>query len=153
MCQKSANTVGNMNKRQQDIAFELAQEIHKNETRRDKITPYFNHVQDVARVAGDRFGFDDELIATALLHDAVESGASIVDLELAGINGRVVGAVLLLTLDKSISYEENIRAIKKSGNRLAICTKIADNLSNLADDPTDKQILKYAKSLQILMQD
>lgn len=140
-----------MNKRQQDIAYELAQKAHEGQTRRDGVTPYFNHVRDVARVAGDRFGFDDELIATALLHDTVESGASIVDLELAGINGRVVSAVLLLSLNKSISYEENIRAIKNSNNQLAIKVKIADNLSNLSDDPTDKQILKYAKSLQILM--
>lgn len=141
-----------MNKRQQDIAYELAKKIHKNETRRDGITAYFNHVQDVARVVCERFGCDDELVATALLHDVIESGASIVDLELAGINGRVVSAVLLLTLNKSISYEENIRAIKNSNNQLAIKVKIADNLSNLGDDPTDKQILKYAKSLQILME-
>lgn len=140
-----------MNSRQQDIAHELAHEIHENEYRRDGNTPYVHHVLDVARVAADRFGFDDELIATAYLHDSVESGASIVSLELAGINGRVISAIQLLTLDKRISYEDNIRVIKNSKNDLAIKVKIADNLANLADFPTDKQILKYAKSLQILL--
>ncbi len=141
-----------MNKRQQDIAYELAQKTHEGQTRRDGITPYFNHVVDVARVAGDRFGFDDELIATAFLHD-IKEDCDIDNecLESYGFSKMVIEAVNLLTLDKRISYEENIRAIKNSNNQLAIKVKIADNLSNLSDDPTDKQILKYAKSLQILM--
>ena len=46
-----------MNKRQQDIAWELAQKAHEGQTRRDGKTAYFIHVVDVARVAGDRFGF------------------------------------------------------------------------------------------------
>lgn len=108
-------------------------------------------ILNVARVAGDRFGFHDELIATALLHDSLESGASWEELLDAGISFNVIKAVQLLTLDKSISYHENIRRIKESGNDLAIKVKIADNLANLADDPTNKQIVKYAKSLLILM--
>jgi len=68
-----------------------------------------------------------------------------------GIYFNVIKAVQLLTLDKSVTYHENIQKIKDSGNLLAIRVKIADNLANLADDPTDKQILKYAKSLQILL--
>lgn len=140
-----------MNKRQQDIAYELAHKIHEWEFRRDNKTPYVNHVIDVARVAGDRFGFDDELIATAYLHDSLESGSSWEFLCDKGIYFNVIKAVQLLTLDKSVTYHENIQKIKDSGNLLAIRVKIADNLANLADDPTDKQILKYAKSLQILL--
>lgn len=140
-------------KRQQDIAYELAENAHQGQTRRDGVTPYFNHVKDVARVAGDRFGFDDELIATALLHDCVESHGEgfYNEMSAAGISTRVMDAVMFLTLDKKKSYDENIRAIKNSKNPLAIKVKIADNLANLADSPTDKQILKYAKSLQILL--
>jgi len=141
-----------MNKRQQDIAFELAVNAHKGQTRRDGITPYFKHVEDVARVAGDRFGFDDELIAAALLHDVCEnSQTSLNDLRKAGISENVVDAVDKLTLKRCWTYLGNIRFIKQSGNQLAIRVKIADNLANLADSPTDKQILKYAESLQILL--
>ncbi len=140
-------------KRQQDIAFELTQAAHEGQTRRDGVTPYFNHVKDVARVAGDRFGFDDELIATALLHDCLEdTSLSEKKMADAGICQNVIEAVQWLTLSKDKSYLGNIRAIKNSNNHLAIKVKIADNLSNLADSPTDKQILKYAKSLQILME-
>lgn len=138
---------------QQEIAYELAKKAHEGEFRRDGITAYFNHVLDVARIAGDRFGFDDELIATALLHDSIESNDERFynEMSAAGISTKVMDAVMFLTLKKNKSYEENIRAIKNSGNELAIKVKIADNLANLADSPTDKQILKYAKSLQILM--
>ncbi|MBV6514212.1 MAG: hypothetical protein FMNOHCHN_03802 [Ignavibacteriaceae bacterium] len=139
-------------KRQQDIAYELAEKAHQGQTRRDGITPYFNHVKDVARVAGDRFGFDDELIATALCHDLLEQcGISEIKMFDAGLSQAVIEAVQWLTLNRERSYEENIRAIKNSKNPLAIKVKIADNLANLADSPTDKQILKYAKSLQILL--
>ena len=138
--------------RQQDIAYELAQKAHAGQFRRDGITPYFHHVFDVARVAGDRFGFDDKLIATAFLHDSLEdTDLTEKEMERAGIFSEVIGAVQWLTLSKERSYEENIRSIKSSNNQLAIRVKIADNLANLADSPTDKQILKYAKSLQILL--
>ncbi len=141
-----------MNKRQQDIAFELAVKAHKGQTRRDGFTPYFKHVEDVARVAGDRFGFDDELIATALLHDTLEdTSLSEKQMQDAGIHHSVIEAVQWLTLTKDRHYLDNISAIKNSNNQLAIRVKIADNLANLADSPTDKQILKYAKSLQILL--
>lgn len=149
-----------MNKRQQDIAWELAQKAHEGQTRRDGKTAYFIHVVDVARVAGDRFGFNDKLIATALLHDCLEdTELSEKKMEEAGICQEVIEAVQWLTFNKENrlpdwmerSYEKKIQTLKESNNQLAIRVKIADNLSNLADDPTDKQILKYAKSLQILM--
>ena len=142
---------------QQEIAYELAKKAHEGEFRRDGITAYFNHVLDVARIAGDRFGFDDELIATALLHDFFEENPSKTtsDLLNAGISAKIVEAVVLLTHIKrgksKESYQDYITFLKNSNNQLAIKVKIADNLANLADSPTDKQILKYAKSLQILM--
>jgi len=136
--------------RQQDIAYGLAETAHRGQFRRDGITPYFYHCMDVAAVAMRRGGRDLE-VATALLHDTIEDHRlSFVEMKNAGICEEVMNAVQLLTLNKEFTYEQNIRIIKDSGNKLAIAVKIADNLANLADDPTDKQILKYAKSLQIL---
>ncbi len=140
-----------MNKRQTDIAFSLAKQFHKNQFRRDGITPYFNHVQDVARVAGDRFGFDDELIAVALAHDLLEdTKLTKFDLLNSGLSETVVDAVIALThLHENESYDTAI--LRARANALARKVKIADNLANLADKPTDKQILKYTKSLQKLL--
>ncbi len=142
-----------MNKRQTDIAFSLAKENHKDQFRRDGITPYFNHVQDVARVTGDRFGFDDELIAVALAHDLLEdTNLTKFDLLNAGLSQAVVDAVIALThLHENESYDTAI--LRARANTLARKVKIADNLANLADAPTDKQILKYTKSLQKLLTD
>jgi (p)ppGpp synthase/HD superfamily hydrolase len=138
-----------MNKRQQDIAYELAQKAHEGQSRRDGVTPYFNHVIDVARIAQMRGG-NDLVIAAALLHDCLEQTNLTANQMLdAGIKNDVIIAVEALTLDKRFSYEANIQYLKE--NKIARQVKIADNLSNLGDDPTDKQILKYAKSLQILM--
>lgn len=142
--------------RQQDIAYELAIKAHAGQFRRDGITPYFNHVQDVARIAQMRGG-DDLVITAALLHDVKENcGIDNECLEDYKFDESVIGAVNLLTLDKRISYEDNIRLIKNESKaniagQIALKVKLADNLSNLSDAPTDKQIIKYAKSLQILM--
>ena len=137
--------------RQQDIAYELAKKAHEGQFRRDGVTPYFNHVVDVARIVQMRGG-DDLAIATALLHDTAEDGVlSFSQMKDAGIEDEIIEAVKLLTLDKEFTYDQNIKFIKLSDNDIAIKVKIADNLSNLSDAPTDRQILKYAKSLQILM--
>lgn len=142
--------------RQQDIAYELAQKAHEGQTRRDGVTPYFNHVLDVARIVQMRGG-DDLVIAAALLHDTKENcGIDDECLEDYKFDENVIGAVNLLTLDKRISYEDNIRLIKNESKtniagQIALKVKLADNLSNLSDDPTDKQIVKYANSLKILM--
>ncbi len=131
-------------------AFEFASKIHANELRRDGITPYMAHVQKVADIVASRWGGED-IIAVAFCHDCLESGATLDEVKSNEFPEELIKAVQLLTLDKRISYEDNIRTIKNSKNQLAIRVKIADNLANLADSPTDKQILKYAKSLQILL--
>ena len=138
-----------MNMRQQDIAFGLAEKAHAGQFRRDGTTPYFDHVRDVARIAQMRGG-DDKVIAAALLHDVMED-CNVTEFELleAGICQEVVDAVKALTLDGDTPYHEKIKAL--SSNPIARVVKIADNLSNLSDEPTDRQILKYAKSLQILL--
>jgi (p)ppGpp synthase/HD superfamily hydrolase len=137
--------------RQQDIAYELAMEGHAGQFRRDGITPYINHVFDVARIAQMRGG-DDNVIATALGHDLLEDTKfSKFDLLNAGLSQAVVDAIIDLThLHEKEPYEQAI--LRAKSNPIARQVKIADNLSNLSDEPTDKQILKYAKSLRVLME-
>lgn len=138
--------------RQQDIAYELAVEGHAGQFRRDGVTPYINHVFDVARIAQMRGG-DDSVIATAFGHDLLDDTKfSKFDLLDAGLSQAVVDAIVDLTyLYKKEPYEQAI--LRAKANPISRRVKIADNLSNLSDAPTDKQILKYAKSLQILMED
>ena len=66
-----------------------------------------------------------------------------------GISPEVVEAVVILTKTKWNDYQGYISLVKQ--NPLATKVKIADMLCNLGDNPTDKQILKYAQGLTFLL--
>ena len=144
-----------MNEYQQyDLAYEIAKKAHEGQTRRDGITPYINHVykvQDNVRARNyHRVIFLDETVAA--LHDTVEdTKLTLRDLRDKGFSDTVVDAVDALTHREGETYEESI--LRAKANPIARKVKIADNLANLSDTPTNKQILKYAKSLQVLLAD
>lgn len=125
----------------------IAINAHKGQYRRDGVTPYINHPFAVAdRV--DHLGH--EYVCVALLHDVLEdTQVSVQDLYDVGVPANIVVAVIVLTKHEGISYDDYLKNIKQ--NELARRVKIADMISNLADNPTDKQIKKYAKGLDFLM--
>lgn len=136
-----------MTLKQLNIATNIAYEAHRNQFRRDGKTPYIEHVKSVV---GRLRGQPNEVIATAWLHDVLEDSDWMPsDLEKAGICREVVHAVVTLTHTKACKYESYLQLI--SEEPIARTVKIADMLSNLADSPTDKQIVKYAKGLLVLM--
>ena len=129
-------------------AFNLAKIAHHGQFRRDGVTPYFNHPKDVARRV-TKYGY--KYIVVAYLHDVLEDTKTTVkNLFDAGFDEDIVTAVMLLTKDNRLSYDEYLRLIK--ANDLARLVKLADMLSNLADDPTDKQITKYVNGISYLIQ-
>lgn len=65
-----------------------------------------------------------------------------------GIPECVVTAVEILTKRKGLPYLEYLYGVR--ANPIARKVKIADMLSNLADNPTPKQIRKYAEGLLFL---
>lgn len=133
----------------------LAKRHHQGIFRRDKITPYIKHVEDVVNRVKARHGPNPVLEAIAWLHDTLEDpnvgGGYIllIDLREYGFPSRVTDAVVLLTHEKSTPYCDNITKLK--GNADAAAVKLEDNLSNLSDKPTYNQIRKYAESMTILM--
>ncbi len=131
-----------------ETARTFARHVHAGQFRRDGVTPYILHPAAVA----DRLkGESDETIAVAWLHDVLEdSDTTEADLHAAGISEHVAHAVWLLTKPRRESYETYLQIIK--AHPIARKVKIADMLSNLADSPTDKQIVKYARGLLILME-
>jgi len=135
--------------RQLDIAYEIASKAHEGQFRRDGVTPYFNHCMHVANIVQRRGGSDED-IAAALTHDVLEdTPVTKFDLLRAGLTQRVVDAVMALTKLDGECYEQAV--LRAKANPIARKVKIADNLANLSDEPTDKQIMKYSKSLQVLM--
>ena len=125
----------------------LAKDAHAGQFRRDGVTPYIKHPMQVA----DRVRhLGHEYVCVAYLHDVLEdTKVSYSELENEGIPENILKAVEILTKSDDISYDEYLYSIKC--NELARKVKIADMLSNLADNPTDKQIKKYAKGLLFLV--
>lgn len=126
-------------------AEKLAKECHSGQFRRDGITSYFEHCKAVAsRVK------DDDLKIIALLHDVKEDTPySFEYLKSKGVPDKILFVLEILTHRQQESYKDYIDRIKK--NPIATKVKIADILSNLADDPTERQIKKYARALLNLL--
>ena len=127
--------------------LDIAIKAHAGQYRRDGVTSYIYHVYEVAKRVNK---FDEDHICVALLHDVIEdSDITADDLLKEGVPEHIVAAVSLLTKYVGTTYKKYLVEVKK--NELARRVKIADMLSNLADDPTDNQIKKYAKGLDFLV--
>lgn len=133
------------------LAEQIARDAHKGQTRRDGVTPYINHVIDVVSRL-EKQGADPEVLAAAWLHDVLEdTPLTLGSLYRQGLPNHVVWAVLLLSrtpLEPEEYYIANIQH-----NPIARQVKIADMLSNLSDQPTNKQIRKYARGLLALTEE
>ncbi len=130
------------------LAEQIAAQAHAGQFRRGGIVPYIEHPRAVAsRVAGD-----PEAQVVAWLHDVLEDTDETEDsLKTAGIPAHLVDAVVLMTKTRESTYEAYLDRIAASP--LVTKVKIADMLSNLADNPTTKQIRKYAVGLLRLTRD
>ena len=128
------------------MARTLATQAHAGQFRRDGVTPYIRHPENVARMA-KRYGWKFEVVS--LLHDVLEdTKVTAKDLESRGFSEEIITAIIILTKTGKVSYEEYLHKVK--WNVLARTVKILDMISNLADSPTDKQLRKYAKGLEFL---
>ena len=88
----------------------------------------------------------------AWLHDVVEAcDVSAEVLHKREIPEKHVSAVLLLTKTKGLDYQSYLDRVAQCP--LATKVKIANMISNLADNPTPRQIRKYAVGLERLTQD
>jgi (p)ppGpp synthase/HD superfamily hydrolase len=117
-------------------AYERAASAHQGQRRKDDGSPYITHPVAVAGLLHDA-GFDDELIAAALLHDVVED----TDMDSGDLSERfgerVAELVDALSEDEGIQdYEERKREHREQvadAGSDAIAIYIADKLSNLRD--------------------
>lgn len=127
--------------------IQFAYRAHNGQTRRDCFTPYISHPRNVTEKLR---GESDEVIMTAWLHDVLEDTEETPDsMRAAGIPESVIGAVQILTKVPGEDYSVYLARVK--AHPIARKVKIADMLSNLSDSPTNKQILKYAYGLILLV--
>jgi len=119
------------------IAASMCARFHRNQWRKDKITPYDAHPFRVAMTVRHVFGVDDEAtLAAALLHDVIEdTAADFEDVESA-CGSEVAEIVAALT--KDMSKRENVRE-PAYDKQLAIASwkahivKLADVFDNVCD--------------------
>lgn len=140
------------------LAERLAREGHDGQFRFDGVTPYITHVEAVVALVRLWYPDDDELEAGAWLHDYIEDvlkAKTREELETAkqfllswGFSVRVVGLAADMTRLPEVPYEVYI--VELNGKE-AKKIKVPDNLVNLGDDPTKKQVKKYSNSLRVLL--
>ncbi len=130
------------------IAEQIATEAHAGQFRRGGVVPYIEHPKAVVGRVGD----DHEAQAVAWLHDVIEDSEHTAEtLQEAGIPSHLVADISLLTKTRETDYDNYLEQVASSP--VATKVKIADMLSNLADNPSKKQIRKYAKGLLRLTRD
>lgn len=116
-------------------AFSLAEAAHRSQSRSTDGQPFLGHVTAVARLLCEA-GFDEELVAVGLLHDAVERG-TLGEEELRGEMGDDIHSlVLALTEDSTIEDFDHRKAalreqVAAAGER-AVTVFAADKLSDIS---------------------
>ena len=124
-------------------SLDIATQAHKNQYRRDGITPYITHPIVVASK------FNDPILKSiALLHDVMEdSDITVTDLLKQKIPINVVNAVNILTKRDDETYLDYILRVKN--NPYAMAVKIEDIKHNYPTTHKSKQE-RYDMALYIL---
>lgn len=114
-------------------ATSFAADKHKNQYRNDKTTLYISHLVGVCLVL-KKYGFSDEIIAAAMLHDVLEdTDTSPEDVEKA-FGTEILKIVTAVTYDKKlIGLERKLKYIEdvKNGPEGAKAVSIADKIHNM----------------------
>ena len=144
-----------MNKVETNRIEKLARKFHEGQLRRDKVTPYFTHVERVVkRIEKMYWQLPDNEIELlkqiSFFHDSEEDQrVTIQQLRELNVHQKVLDSLPFLNHNRDDDYLDYIKNLKRDSR--AVKVKIADILDNLSDNPTEKQIVKYARALLILM--
>jgi GTP pyrophosphokinase len=131
-------------------ALNAAVILHKGQTRKTG-EPYVYHPVKVAAELLALGINDDEILATAILHDVLED-CNISKSQLIadyGINSNVVAYVSLLTKDKGFTTEHYYKSL--AGNAASALVKISDrchNVSTMAGGFNFEKMQKYVKETE-----
>lgn len=109
---------------------------------------YLEHLHVVAQKVEKLFGFNDDLIAVAYLHDILEDTETTWDQVAAKFGTFIADIVWILTKLKEDSYSEHIR--KVSNNTFAAKVKYADAMTNFEKCVETKQWARSKKYADVL---
>ena len=142
----------------------FAQEKHKNQKRKDGVTPYSDHLEGVVNRLKNLGVTDKDVLCAAWLHDIIED----TDVTFDQINerfGREVAVIVLslskdqniLKKDREIQYINQLKDASFQTKLIKLCD-ISANLKDLANAPIsktqkNKQIKKILHYLRIIKND
>ena len=146
-----------------DSAQVMSQYAHRNQKRRTG-EPYFLHPQEVANIVKNYYS-DVETYYTAMLHDALEDGIPLGNIEdeksffdmleselpdesIESID-KIYNSVVDMTKPIGADYFEYIISLLE--NPVALRVKISDMMQNISDSPSPNQVLKYSKAKDVLV--
>ena len=145
-------------------AKKFAQEKHKNQKRKDGVTPYSDHLEGVVNRLKNLGVTDKDVLCAAWLHDIIEDP----DVTFDQINerfGREVAVIVLslskdqniLKKDREIQYISQLKDASFQTKIIKLCD-ISANLKDLANAPIsktqkNKQIKKILHYLRIIKND
>ncbi|MFQ5440404.1 MAG: HD domain-containing protein [Nitrosopumilaceae archaeon] len=151
----------------QDIlikAQNFAQDKHRNQRRKDKVTPFIDHLEEVVNRLKNLGVSDNAVLSAAWLHDTIEHTDTTFD-EINEIFGNTISVLVLsltkdLTLSKREAEKQYIQQLKKSSisAKLIKFCDISSNLKNIVNTPIsktqkNKQIKKLFHYLRVLKND
>ncbi len=145
-------------------AKKFAQEKHKNQKRKDGVTPYSDHLEGVVNRLKNLGVTDKDVLCAAWLHDIIED----TDVTFDQINerfGREVAVIVLsltkdqniLKKDREVQYINQLKDASFQTKIIKLCD-ISANLKDLANAPIsktqkNKQIKKILHYLRIIKND
>ena len=145
-------------------AKKFAQEKHKNQKRKDGVTPYSDHLEGVVNRLKNLGFTDKDVLCAAWLHDIIED----TDVTFDQINerfGREVAVIVLslskdqniLKKDREVQYINQLKDASFQTKIIKLCD-ISANLKDLANAPIsktqkNKQIKKILHYLRIIKND
>ena len=135
---------------QQAAAF--AARAHKNQVRKDGLTPYFSHPVRVMMTISLVFGeTDEELLSAALLHDTIEDTTTDYDELMEEFGPTVADAVAAMSKDMRLieskrekAYDEQLAKGPWQG-RLIKLGDVYDNLMDTFAGKTNRDFLEKAR--------
>ncbi len=145
-------------------AKKFAHEKHKNQKRKDGVTPYSDHLEGVVNRLKNLGIVDKDVLCAAWLHDTIEDTDVTFD-QINEMYGREVAVIVLsLTKDQGIPKKDRETQYTnqlKDGSFQAKIIKLCDisaNLKDLANAPIsktqkNKQIKKILHYLRVIKND
>jgi (p)ppGpp synthase/HD superfamily hydrolase len=145
-------------------AKKFAQEKHKNQKRKDGVTPYSDHLEGVVNRLKNLGITDKETLCAAWLHDVIEDTNVTFDQVSERFGREIAVIVLSLTKDQNIPKKERetqyITQLKEASLQTKIIKlcDISANIKDLANAPIsktqkNKQIKKIIHYLRVIKND